>query len=187
VTLAFLTPTPAVNSESPLAQAARRDGATLGVRHGWVVAVSFGSPDLEAEALRETVAWADVSPLSKFEDRGSVFIGPTPSPGAIDVTAQCGALMLAGPCAEETVARFCALDLRGAAGGDRMPGSIARTPGLLLVEAPHRYLLLFGAALSEYMWTVVSDAGRSLGGRPAGWDAANAIRAAAPAAQPTHA
>jgi glycine cleavage system aminomethyltransferase T len=175
VTLEFLTPSPAVTAESPIAQATRRDGATLGIRHGWLVAVSFGSPDREADAFRETVAWADLSPLTTFDD------------GVVDLTTGYAALLLAGPRAQETIARFCALDLRQAGPGDRLAGSIARTPGLVLVEAPARYLLLFGAALSEYMWTVVSDAGRSLGGRPAGWDAADAIRAAAPPAQATHA
>jgi hypothetical protein len=47
----------------------------------------------------------------------------------------------------------------------------------VLCEAPDRFVLLFGAALSEYMWTVVTDAGRSLGGGPAGWDALATIRA----------
>lgn len=175
MTLDFLTPSSALTAESPIAQATRRDGATLGVRHGWLVAVSFGSPELEAAAVRETVAWADFSPLNKLED------------GAVDLTTQYAALLLAGPRAREMIARFCALDLRPAQPGDRLPGSIARTPGTVRVEALDRYLLLFGAALSEYMWTVVSDAGRSLGGRPAGWDVANAIRAAVPAAQATHA
>jgi glycine cleavage system aminomethyltransferase T len=175
VTLEFLTPSPAVTAESPLAQATCRDGATLGVRHGWLVAVSFGSPEGEADASRETVAWADLSPLNTFEH------------GAVDVRTQYAALLVAGPRARETIARFCALDLRHARPGDRMPGSIARTPGVLLVEGLDRYLLLFGAALSEYAWTVVSDAGRSLGGQPAGWDAATAFRAGAPAPQSTHA
>jgi glycine cleavage system aminomethyltransferase T len=90
---------------------------------------------------------------------------------ALDVTTQYGALVIAGPLARETIARFCAIDLRGAEAGGFHPGSVARTPGYLLCEAPERYLVLFGAAVSEYMWTVVSDAGRSLGGRPAGWGA----------------
>jgi hypothetical protein len=175
VTLAFLRPSPAVTAESPIAQAARRDGATLGVRHGWLVAVTFGSPELEADAFHETVAWTDLSPVHNIED------------GAVDVTAQFAALLLAGPRARETIARFCALDLRDARPGDRLPGSIARTPGIVLVEAPDRHLLLFGAAFSEYMWTVVSDAGRSLGGRPAGWDVARAVSAALAAARPAHA
>lgn len=180
MTLEFLTPGPEVTAESPVAQATRRDGATLEVRHGWLVAVHFGSPELEARAFREAVAWADLSPLRKLEHDGLVLsdadsLAATP-PAGLDVTAQYAALLVAGPLAREAIARFCALDLRHARPGDRMPGSIARTPGFVLTEAADRYLLLFGAALSEYVWTVVSDAGRSLGGRPAGWDAVNAIR-----------
>ena len=33
------------------------------------------------------------------------------------------------------------------------------------------FLMLFGAAVASYMWTVVSDAGAHLGGGPVGADA----------------
>ena len=51
------------------------------------------------------------------------------------------------------------------------PGSVARTPGMVLREAEDRYLMLFGAALGEYVWTVVADAAGHLGGGPVGADA----------------
>ena len=51
------------------------------------------------------------------------------------------------------------------------PGSLARVPGAILREAEDRYLMLFGAALGRYIWTVVSDACASLGGAPVGVDA----------------
>ena len=35
---------------------------------------------------------------------------------------------------------------------------------MILVEAPDRFLLLFGWAVGEYMWTVVADAAQPLGG-----------------------
>ena len=38
-------------------------------------------------------------------------------------------------------------------------------------EDSERFLMLFGWALGEYMWTVVSDAASALGGAPIGVDA----------------
>lgn len=112
---------------------------------------------------------------------------PEAAPGVhvLDVTSQFGALRVAGPLARELFARFCALDLRPQAtppGGFR-PGSVARTPGYVLCEAPDRYLMLFGAAYGAYVWELVSDAGTHLGGRPVGVDAL----VAAETEEPTHA
>jgi glycine cleavage system aminomethyltransferase T len=195
LSLGFLTASGPAIAESPLAQAALRDGAVLGVRDGWLVPERFAAAEVEAEASRETVAWADASSLGKFEIAGDVSLAgvwclrvtaartlvltePDRSaaaltelgPQAIDVTAQYGALRIAGPLARETISRFCALDLRPAvtSAGTLLPGSVARTPGYVLCERQDCYLLLFGAAVSEYMWIVVSDAGRHLGGRPVG-------------------
>jgi heterotetrameric sarcosine oxidase gamma subunit len=88
----------------------------------------------------------------------------------IDVTCGLAALSLVGPQARELLARFCAIDVRPAlvpAGAFR-PGSVARTPGYVLVEAPDRLLVLVGWALGEYLWRVVADAAASLGGGPVG-------------------
>jgi heterotetrameric sarcosine oxidase gamma subunit len=91
----------------------------------------------------------------------------------LDVTTVFAALTIAGPLARETFARFTALDLRPAVlplHGFR-PGSVARTPGAVLREDEDRFLMLFGAALGQYVWTVVADAAASLGGGPVGVDA----------------
>jgi heterotetrameric sarcosine oxidase gamma subunit len=95
----------------------------------------------------------------------------------VDVTSNFAALTLTGPLAREVFARFSAIDLRPAKLAVRglRPGSIARQPGILICEAEDRYLFMFGWATGEYMWSVVSDAGRHLGGRPIGADALAAL------------
>jgi sarcosine oxidase gamma subunit len=98
--------------------------------------------------------------------------GPRPA-GAVDVTCCYGALVLCGPHARETFARFTAIDVRERSlpvGGLR-PGSVARGPGLVVREADDRFLMLFGWALGEYIWTTVDDAARALGAGPLGLDA----------------
>jgi glycine cleavage system aminomethyltransferase T len=189
VSLAFLTPSPSLPALSPLDADLEAAGATFEVRDGWRVATRFPA---ESDAL---VGWTDLSHIPKHEvdgDAGSPLgtarrdgeawwcpLAPRRTlvlgarvPGGLDVTTQYGALLIAGPAARETIARFCALDLRPrvAPPGAFRPGSVARTPGAVLVEAPDRFLVLFGAAVAHYLWTVVSDAGRQLGGRPVGID-----------------
>jgi heterotetrameric sarcosine oxidase gamma subunit len=90
----------------------------------------------------------------------------------IDLTTAFAALAIEGPLARELFARFTAIDLRDRATpihGFR-PGSVARTPGAILRQADQRWLMLFGAALGQYMWTVVADAAESLGGGPVAAD-----------------
>ena len=91
----------------------------------------------------------------------------------IDITAAQGAMTILGPLAREVFARFTAIDLRPQVTpvhGWR-PGSVARTGGAILCEAPDRYLMLFGAALGQYVWTLVADAAEHLAGGPVGVDA----------------
>jgi glycine cleavage system aminomethyltransferase T len=188
MSLAFLSPVGEAVARSPMERLAKAAGARFEVRDGWNVAVDYGSE-------LGPVAWADVSHLRKWEvraggelgsarregeawwcgltaDRALVLGGPAPQ-DALDVTCNYAALTIFGPPARETIARFCALDLRPdkAPPHSFRPGSIARQPGMLLVEAEDRFLLLFGWAIAEYMWTVVADAARPLGGAPAGIEA----------------
>jgi hypothetical protein len=186
-----------VVARSPMERQARAAGALFEVRDGWSVAVAYRG---EAEALR-TVAFADASRLRKYEVQAhppklprlelgratvdgestwlpmtatrALILGGEPPAGAIEVTTGFGALRIAGPLARETFARFTAIDLRPhvTRPGDWRPGSVARTPGGILCEAEDRYLMLFGAALGQYMWTVVADAAGRLGGGPVGDDA----------------
>jgi heterotetrameric sarcosine oxidase gamma subunit len=102
----------------------------------------------------------------------------------VDVTSNFAALTLVGPLARETFARFCAIDLRPREAPVRAlrPGSVGRQPAIVIREGEQRFLFLFGWATSEYMWSVVADAGTHLGGRPLGVDQL----AAFPIAEPRH-
>ncbi len=106
----------------------------------------------------------------RLEDAASSAAGPV---SVIDVTTVYGAMTIVGPLAREVFARFCALDLRPQSTPIQglRPGSVARTPGVVIREDEDRFLVVFGSALGEYMWTVVSDAGSHLGGSPVGVDA----------------
>jgi glycine cleavage system aminomethyltransferase T len=196
VSLAFLSPAAAGGTavaRSPMEGKARAAGARFEVRDGWNVAVEYPGQ----AGLADTVAWADVSHLRKLELQGDDVPGElgeakregdawicqlTPTralliggdhaapPDAVDVTTCFAALTIFGPSAREVIARFCALDLRPpvAPPGSFRPGSIARQPGMIVVQDTDRFLLLFGWAVGEYVWTVVDDAARSLGGGPVG-------------------
>jgi glycine cleavage system aminomethyltransferase T len=195
----FLEPSGTAVARSPMEAQALAAGARLELREGWNVAVAYDAG--ERERLESTVGWADVSHLTKLEAPGSPELEPgmaTRAHGAwwcpvtrdralvigdagvrehvadpVEVTTALAALTIAGPLAREVLARFCALDLRAQSTPVRgfRPGSVARTPGYVLREDAERFLMLFGWALGEYMWTVVADAAESLGGGPLGVDA----------------
>jgi glycine cleavage system aminomethyltransferase T len=193
VSFEFLAPssTDAV-ARSPMERQARAAGARFEVRDGWNVAVSYPGESLDA------VGFADASHLRKYELIGelpplelgratvdgdatwlpmtatrALILGGQPPAGALDLTTGFGALRITGPLARETFARFTAIDLRPRVTkpGDWRPGSVARTPGGILCESEDRFLMLFGAALGQYVWTVVADAAGNLGGGPVGADA----------------
>jgi heterotetrameric sarcosine oxidase gamma subunit len=144
-----------------------------------VFARAGGSELVLGEAARAADAWwCPVTP-SRLLVLGEPGAGPelraaVSDPGAtvVDVTCGLAAIALIGPGARELLARFCAIDVRPAitpVGGFR-PGSVARTPGYVLVEDEHRLLVLVGWALGEYLWEVVADAAGNLGGGPVGAD-----------------
>jgi glycine cleavage system aminomethyltransferase T len=95
----------------------------------------------------------------------------------LEVTTAFAAMTLVGPQSREVFARFCAADLRPKLtpiAGLR-PVSIARQPGVIVREHEDRFLFWFGWAIGEYMWTVVEDAARHLGGQPVGIDALQSL------------
>jgi heterotetrameric sarcosine oxidase gamma subunit len=100
----------------------------------------------------------------------------------VEVTTAFAAIAIGGPLAREVFARFTAIDLRDQITPVRgfRPGSVGRTPGAILREGDQRWLMLFGAALGQYMWTVVADAAESLGGGPVAADALEPVAFARP-------
>lgn len=97
----------------------------------------------------------------------------------VDVTAGMGAILVVGPRARDLLATLSALDLRAASApvGALRPGSVARVPAIVLHEREARFLVLFGAAQAEYVWTVITDAGEPLQAVLAGNDAIEALDA----------
>jgi glycine cleavage system aminomethyltransferase T len=187
-----------VLARSPMEALAVDAGARLEQRDGWNVAVSYPAASFGASvswcdtshltklqlqgaldsslpfgtAVRRDGAW-----WCRLTESRALVIGARPGasklPGeVVDVTSVFASLTIAGPLARECFARFCALDLRPSVTpvGALRPGSIARQPGTLICEAEDRYLILFGWATAEYVWSVVADAASSLGGGPVGVD-----------------
>ena len=93
---------------------------------------------------------------------------------AVDVTHRAGRADASrarwrARCSRASARSTCARRSRRSRGF--RPGSVARTPGDVLREDADRFLMLFGSALGEYLWTVVADAAEHLGGGPVGVDA----------------
>jgi heterotetrameric sarcosine oxidase gamma subunit len=189
---------PGVLARSPMEALAVDAGARLEPRDGWNVAVSYPAasfgesvswcdtshlPKLQLQgtldpslpfgtAVRRDGAW-----WCRLTEGRALVVGARPDVSdvpyeVVDVTSVFASLTIAGPLARECFARFCALDLRPSVTpvGALRPGSIARQPGTLICEAEDRYLILFGWATAEYVWSVVADAASSLGGGPVGID-----------------
>ena len=180
-------------ARSPMERVARASGVQYEVRDGWNVAVAseagrcswtdvshlgklevHGSVGIALElgtAMRDGETWW--CPVTRTRTLAICPAGETAAlrrrleqtAAVVEVTTAYAALAISGPLAREVFARFCAIDLRPAVMpvGAFRPGSVARTPGMVLREAEDSYLMLFGAALGEYMWTVVADAAEGAG------------------------
>jgi glycine cleavage system aminomethyltransferase T len=117
------------------------------------------------------------------ELRDTLIGAARPTMSVTDMTCALAALALVGPLARDVLARLTAIDLRP----DRTPeasfrpGSVARIPAMVLRERGERYVLMFGSAYAQYMWTQVTDAAEPLGGVIVGADALAALREEVPA------
>ena len=144
--------------------------------HGEAVTESLGLSLGTAERRADGASWCPVTLT-----RALVLGGPSTQHelelpdgvSTVDLTCGLAAMTLVGPGCREVLARFCAIDVRPAVAPVHAfrPGSVARTPGYVLVEAPDQLLIMVGWALGEYLWEVVADAAEDLGGGPVGADA----------------
>jgi glycine cleavage system aminomethyltransferase T len=187
-----------IEARSPMEASAADAGARFQFRDGWKVAVSypaaaFGASvswcdtshlsklqlqgELDASLPFGTAVRRDGAWWCRLTESRALVVGARPDVSdlpdeVVDVTSVFASLTIAGPLARECFARFCALDLRPSVTpvGALRPGSIARQPGTLICEAEDRYLILFGWATAEYVWSVVADAAGGLGGGPVGID-----------------
>jgi glycine cleavage system aminomethyltransferase T len=134
---------------------------------------------LSSLALKPAIAepragawWCPVTP-SRVLVLGGAEVPELPDGvSVVDVTSGLCAMALVGPGCRELLARFCAIDVRPSVAPVTAfrPGSVARTPGYVLVEAEQRLLIAVGWALGQYIWEVVADAAEHLGGGPIGAD-----------------
>jgi glycine cleavage system aminomethyltransferase T len=145
------------------------EGAELELGTAARAAGAFWCPVTARRALALTGA-AGIGTLRERLERAAARAGAAT---VAEVTTTLGALAVVGPRARELFARLTALDLRPTRMPERgfRPGSVARTPAMVLRERGDRFVLLFGAAYGEYVWTVVTDAAQTLGGAPVGADA----------------
>jgi glycine cleavage system aminomethyltransferase T len=125
-----------------------------------------------AAVRRDDAWWCRLTQTRALVVGGRPALSDAAGVEVVDVTSSFAALTLVGPLARETFARFCAIDLRPRLAPLRAlrPGSVGRQPAIVIREGEQRFLFLFGWATSEYMWSVVADAGGHLGGRPLGVD-----------------
>ena len=141
--------------------------------HGEALASLGLTPGLAEQ--RDGAWWCPVTP-SRVLRLGGAGVPELPDGvGVVDMTSGLAALTMIGPLCRELLARFCAIDVRPTVSPVRSfrPGSVARTPGYLLVEAGDRLTVLVGWALGQYLYEVVADAAEHLGGGPVGDEAVN--------------
>jgi heterotetrameric sarcosine oxidase gamma subunit len=157
----------AAASELPGIAAAAGDGVELSLGRATRAGGAWWCPLTATRMLVVCEPGALAGLLARLREAGEGSSAPV---SVTEVSTVFAALTVVGPAAREVFARFCALDLRPEVTPVTAlrPGSVARQPGIVLREAPHRYLMLFGWAVGEYVWTVVADAASHLGGRAAG-------------------
>src|ERR1700755_1383262 len=70
---------------SPFASAAERAGGQLEARNGWLIPISFSPREQEREAAQQSVAFADISALTKTELQGGADVFADCADGELSV------------------------------------------------------------------------------------------------------
>ena len=168
-------------ARSPMARRLREAGAEFAERNGWLVAVSVpGEEDVSVGVRDVTHAYrvdersGDVELLEDAQvvrlPAGRSFVATrrdgstaeTAPATVLDLSAGFAALEIEGPGASQLMRRVTDLDL------ERLPaaGPVARVRAFVFRHAPEGYRIFFRQEFGHYLWDVVVDAARPLGGGP---------------------
>ena len=169
-------------ARSPMARRLREAGAEFGERNGWLVAVSVPGEEEVSAGIRDVTHAYRVDELSgeaKLRPDAQVVRLPagrsfvaTPRDGSaaetaptargLDLSAAFAALEIEGPGASQVMRRVTDLDL------ERLPaaGPVARVRAFVFRYAPEGYRIFFRQEFGHYLWDVVVDAAKPLGGGP---------------------
>jgi glycine cleavage system aminomethyltransferase T len=165
-------------AHSPMERHLREAGATFAERGGWLLATHIPGEDGRELAVRDVTAFlrvheGDDGVVVEFrhgEPRAPYVVGflwngeDRPPEQTTDVSAGYAAIQIAGRGAAAVLRRLTELEL------DELPkvGAVAHVRAIVIGEDDESYRLVFEQEYGHYLWEVVVDAAKPLGGGPGG-------------------